>query len=161
MQKIIKSPIEYREELWQNVGIESLSLVKAMLSKKSKHRPTIQEVRNHPWLSQAGQGTTDMKVPVKLTLNSGEELERLRFGRASSPVRQKQRKNSKGLTVELPDLDENRSCHSDDGSFYLDQESINQNPEFDNKKPRAISLRDTKLADFKSSKQPPSEFDKI
>lgn len=114
-----------------------------MLEKKYKKRPTITEVMQDPWVCQ-GLSPQDINLVKKSRLSSSDEIEKLKFGTNSSPTTHaKLRRNSK-LLQEMNEKEE-RSYLSDEGSFYLDNETISQNPEFDNPKPRAISLKTSKV----------------
>lgn len=116
-----------------------------MLDKKYKKRPTITEVIQDPWLCY-GQSPTEAKLTKKVRLCSGDD-EKLKFGLNPSPGNPKKR--SSKLIQEMNEKEE-RSYLSDEGSFYLDNETLSQNPEFDNPKPRAISLRTSKVDEHQS-----------
>ena len=121
-----------------------------MLSKQPQMRPTLMELRHHPWvLSSAVFQNVHLEKRRSVVLqplspvaglDAISKTPTLPYGKAKKPRQGSFSDNSDQL-----------SSHSD-GSFHLDDNALQDYPEFSLKKPRAVSLGASKLQEEEINK---------
>ncbi|CAO1338264.1 unnamed protein product [Diamesa tonsa] len=50
--QILKSPLRFRQKIWRTVNPQITNLIKRMLTKDPRQRPSIADVLNHPWMTE-------------------------------------------------------------------------------------------------------------
>ena len=64
-QKIVRSPVEFNEEIWNNVSDDCKDLIKKMLKKNPSKRIVINDVLSHSWFKKFCDKSIN-KVPLNL-----------------------------------------------------------------------------------------------